>query len=445
MKKRFFCFSIIFLSYFILTSLNVSAFCNVQGYTWNFTGDRTGADPVYMVCVDSEDGNTTHIQTGQSQDGYGHIFGGIFDGCSEVCDQGVYVNASNSTFGIFGEYFNLSCGDIATPCWTNINMSQKIPVDAIVYTYLNNSRSNISISNGTSIYLNSTLQTGSGDIKLYNNGTLINEGSSPLSNYTTFVSYGIYNITTLYEGNENYTPAIETWFVNVVPASNLSFPFEGLLSYWKLDDTFLDELGANNASSEGSIDFVEGIFNNGSRTDNSGEGVNVTDTSDLEIAEGSISLWINPNTWGTSYTQRIIAKGKGASDDLTAFTLQSNDGSTKSIHFQLQKPDDSGYWRFEPISNTVSNIPTGIWSHITITWGSDGLKFYLNGTSFGTDTSGYNSDGFINSSRNWQISGWGGNNRNFDGTIDEVAFWNRSLSSQEILNLYNSGEGFFYP
>ena len=85
----------------------------------------------------------------------------------------------------------------------------------VVFTYLNNSRANITIEQYTEIYLNGTLETGSGNIKLYNNGTLINQGASPLSNLTNFTDIGLFNITTQYDGNENYTSAFETWWVNV--------------------------------------------------------------------------------------------------------------------------------------------------------------------------------------------------------------------------------------
>ncbi|MEN7981865.1 MAG: hypothetical protein ABFQ65_00265 [Nanoarchaeota archaeon] len=85
-----------------------------------------------------------------------------------------------------------------------------------VYTYLDNSRSNKSINNNTAIWLNGTLVTGSGNIKIYNNGTLINSGTSLLSNYTLFDQVGLYNITTIYEGNENYTSSSETWWVDVL-------------------------------------------------------------------------------------------------------------------------------------------------------------------------------------------------------------------------------------
>lgn len=86
-----------------------------------------------------------------------------------------------------------------------------------VYVYLNHQRNNVSIYNGSSIYLNATLQAGNGLIRMYNNGTLINNGTSPLSNLTEFINTTQYNISAFYDGNENYTSGYETWFVSVTP------------------------------------------------------------------------------------------------------------------------------------------------------------------------------------------------------------------------------------
>ncbi|MBU1876179.1 MAG: DUF11 domain-containing protein [Nanoarchaeota archaeon] len=86
--------------------------------------------------------------------------------------------------------------------------------NSLVNLTLNNSQSNITIQNGTAIDLNCSLITGEGNIYLYNNGTLINSGSSPLGNLTTFNSVGLYNITCLYNETQNYSSSTETYWVN---------------------------------------------------------------------------------------------------------------------------------------------------------------------------------------------------------------------------------------
>ncbi|MBI5804067.1 Ig-like domain repeat protein, partial [Candidatus Pacearchaeota archaeon] len=87
---------------------------------------------------------------------------------------------------------------------------------------LNHTSSNITISSGTSIWLNATLTKGDiGNILLYNNGTLINNKTSPAVNLTTFSVEGFYNISAYYVGSANYTANWSySYWVNVTSASN---------------------------------------------------------------------------------------------------------------------------------------------------------------------------------------------------------------------------------
>ena len=92
----------------------------------------------------------------------------------------------------------------------------------VVYAWINNTRANAAIPNGTLNYLlNGTLPTGSGSIILIKNGTTINSGTSPISNLTNFTSPGDYNITASYAGNENYTAASERWTLTVMNPSGV--------------------------------------------------------------------------------------------------------------------------------------------------------------------------------------------------------------------------------
>lgn len=84
--------------------------------------------------------------------------------------------------------------------------------DSLVYTYLDNLRENKTITDGLPIWLNGTRITGEGNIKLYNEGVLINSGIN-ISNLTNF-NTGVYNITSIYEETQNYSSSYETWWVN---------------------------------------------------------------------------------------------------------------------------------------------------------------------------------------------------------------------------------------
>jgi len=96
-------------------------------------------------------------------------------------------------------------------------------------------------------------------------------------------------------------------------------------------------------------------------------------------------------------------------------------------------------------TNTASNTSVGDtnWHMITgIYTGTSGRGLiYLDGNIVGNESDGSITTGntslFIgNSSIN--------NNADFDGIIDEIGVWNRTLSSSEISDLYNNGSGLVY-
>lgn len=125
-------------------------------------------------------------------------------------------NGINVTLGVGSYVFranvtgNVNYSDVDSNYY-NITINK---TSSMVYAFLNNSRSNLTIANGTSIYLNATRQTGEGIIELYFNETLINSGDS-LSNLTIFSESGLFNITAVCPATQNYSESYETWWVNV--------------------------------------------------------------------------------------------------------------------------------------------------------------------------------------------------------------------------------------
>jgi len=83
---------------------------------------------------------------------------------------------------------------------------------------------NATTGNNTALLLNGTLITGDAGatLRLYNNGTLINEGTTEVSNTTTFIAEGWHNITVLYIASNNYTASSRTFWVNVTPVTNVA-------------------------------------------------------------------------------------------------------------------------------------------------------------------------------------------------------------------------------
>ncbi len=144
--------------------------------------------------------------------------------------NGVDVGAENGlNFTLSAGYYNYtatSSGDqnhssTAVTLFANITKAQ-----GIVLLHLNNSENNATITQGDSIYLNVSLSAGDmGNLYLYNNGTLINNGTSPLVNLTAFNTLGVHNISAFYVGSENYTSDWATeLYVEVISAPDTTAP-----------------------------------------------------------------------------------------------------------------------------------------------------------------------------------------------------------------------------
>lgn len=92
------------------------------------------------------------------------------------------------------------------------------------------------------------------------------------------------------------------------------------------------------------------------------------------------------------------------------------------------------------------SVLTNTWYHAVVTYNGTAFSLYLNNNLIDTvqvDWSG----------QTWQDGGFSlgstgdnfGGGYQFSGTIDEVGIWNRSLTAQEVTDLYNGGAGFTYP
>jgi hypothetical protein len=89
-------------------------------------------------------------------------------------------------------------------------------------------------------------------------------------------------------------------------------------------------------------------------------------------------------------------------------------------------------------STAITNS-TG-WFHAVLTRSSNSFTLYINGSSDGTGT--YSGSLFDNSEPIEFGQGNGtSNSERLDGYLDEIAFWNKALTSAEASALYNSGSG----
>lgn len=227
---------------------------------------------------------------------------------------------------------------------------------------------------------------------------------------------------------------------------NSSFT-NGLVTYHSFDDAdtsggfSIDKLKKYNGTIDGATTGVSGKLGQAYSFDGTNDAVNLGRyTQFYENSQYTFSAWVNVDSsiknggmvgsivngtpWGVG--DWFIWLGNGdtnTGDQLEAVII---DGASNDI-----------------ITHPENPINTGKWIHVVLSVNSTGSAFYVNGTRVSslTLTTGKTNAG------NFSIGDDGGawsSDRFFKGDIDEVAYWNRSLTSAEITGLYNDGTGITY-
>ena len=233
-------------------------------------------------------------------------------------------------------------------------------------------------------------------------------------------------------------------FVLITLILMLSFSFADLttdlVSYYDFNETSgnLLDLTANSydGSNTGITYSQTGIINDAYSFNGSTSKSNLGN-NDLGIATGfTISAWIKTSTSG--YLQ-IMARD--TSSNKRYFQFRLNDGVLEIIRWDLSNT----LIGFVSSTGTVNN---GAWHHVAVVFdNSVGTTLYIDGSPDGTDSlTTNNQDGLgLNTIIGAREASLGSYSDFFNGLIDETGIWNRALTSTNVNELYNGGDGLTYP
>ena len=220
----------------------------------------------------------------------------------------------------------------------------------------------------------------------------------------------------------------------------------GLVAEWKFDEnpqthlgTAPDSSGNGNSgnvyTNDGTANkAVNGKVNSALQLDGVDDVVLVDDAPSLNpVSNITIEAWFNMTNYpdGTSmyaeYQSAIVAKGGTPSiyPDYEFFIL-GDAGPAKLCYF-LSGPGNcvDGY------------ITTNQWYHAALTYDHSNVRLYLNGIQIGSfPQTGDLSDSTYKFGIGNRNPDDDGRDRYFNGIIDEVRIWNRSLSAAEIQQFY---------
>jgi len=191
---------------------------------------------------------------------------------------------------------------------------------------------------------------------------------------------------------------------------------DNIVAYYKLDESSgnaSDSVGSNTLVNT-STTYATGKINNGAVFNNS---FNSELIAGSNVAIDTITFWVNLN----SATSKTIIRSNSPDH-----TIQG---------------DGSGNILIYDGTNRTTTTPwiTGSWAHyafVYTTSGGTGYDLYINGSFSQKITTGGKVE--------FRQLGRSGSN-SFDGKIDEIGIWSRSLTAPEISDLYNYGVGNQYP
>ena len=195
---------------------------------------------------------------------------------------------------------------------------------------------------------------------------------------------------------------------------------------------FTDSSGNGNEGVATNFDgdeYTDGKLNKAVDFDGNNDAVTILDNPVYDTTEITVSVWINTKVMTANKYGSIIDKQGSPVQDEWGLILDDTASPKQARFYVFDSSWDS--------ANSITEIPDNSgWYHIVGTKNSTDISIYINGVLEDTTPQGtmQNGDAVITIGKEGNK-----NDRFFNGTIDEVAIWNRSLSTEKILNLYKRG------
>lgn len=211
---------------------------------------------------------------------------------------------------------------------------------------------------------------------------------------------------------------------------------DNLIRWYKLDETSgtkaLEQSGNNTKGSLiNGLDFstksITGKINKALSFDGNNDGIDLDDIDIPSNQKFSIALWMNttgsqPGTDGQGY---LVSKSQYTSDSVYLLNISSSNLFSCAINGTF--------------ANSLSTVNDGLWRHCVLTIDGTTMSNYLNGVLQSTAV-------FVHESPNNNNVRIGAtatfaSYRAFSGNIDDVRFYNKTLSASEVSALYSSADG----
>jgi len=231
---------------------------------------------------------------------------------------------------------------------------------------------------------------------------------------------------------------ITNWYLNGSSITVLNMPFEKINGTDSNNAWDYSGYG-NNGSEEGGVTWNStGYIGGAYKFDGVDDYIQIGDIDAIDVAtELSICAWVRHE--GTEDDDEIIAKNNAGTDGFLFF--RDNEASvslrTDTYTFFVADSTDTDTARIEgSTSASVANV----WTHVCgVFVASDNLRLFINGIEDANSPVDASNIAAIDTGSNPLVIGASSTyGAPYNGTIDEVLIFNRSLSSEQIINLYEN-------
>lgn len=169
------------------------------------------------------------------------------------------------------------------------------------------------------------------------------------------------------------------------------------------------------------------------------------DLSGPEPSQFTVTAWIKPTTLESPIGNNIIASKRAISPN-RGFALQLS--TLGRLQFYVYNPSDrDATVGYNAIFGGTTIVVDGSWWHVTASYDGQNQRFYVNAVEDENSPSASWTHGVVYDPNNTRFYIGNGvyEDGGFGGYIDEVGFWGRALTQDEITNLYNAGNGKTFP
>ena len=212
----------------------------------------------------------------------------------------------------------------------------------------------------------------------------------------------------------------------------------GLVAYWDFDegsgDILHDKSGNGNDGTINGATWVDGVKGKALEFDGESDYVEVPDSPLLDLTgDFTLVAWVNEfsHAQHQPYENHILSKHEPDvnSDGSWRFSIWEND-----VPCFVTYPPYTDY-QTRPHVSANTSLSINAWHFVALTYSKDGkYAFYVDGKMTGAGEINFEIE---NTAKDLFIGSENGEKNYFDGIIDEVRIYNRSLGADEIKQLYS--------